>query len=437
MSKDKNTDVLGTAVDMGTMNIVSARRVNNKISTNRIRNAFLELPPENKRMLKISNTSFVEVDGKLLVIGDEALETANLFNKEARRPMSGGILASGEFDAQQVIGLIVKSVLGAPKAPGEKCCYAIPAAAVDVAGSDITYHSKILGKIISELGFTPEPVNEALAIVYSECVKSGFSGIGISYGSGMTNVCLSYNAMSVLEFSLGRCLSDDFLVLTKNCVKPISEVSVGDYVLDANGNFVSVLDKINNGYREKVMSVKLENLSAFSYGMTPDHNIFVKTRYGWEWRLSSNLKVGDKVGVPVVKFSGSGFLYFGSDRSKSIKVSKSRNLGRFIGAFLGDGKACLPKKGGYIEISIDSNDHDTIDKYTNILSMFGHARTYKDSSKPGVTLIHLESKIMARFMRNNFYLSDGTKCCGIPLHEINDQMAIGIIEGLIDTDGNE
>jgi hypothetical protein len=194
----------GISLDAGTMNFVSARKVGAKVTTKRVRNAFLDLPPENKRMLKISNTSFVELGNKLLVIGDEALETANLFNREARRPMSGGLIASGEIDAQQVLGLMMKEVLGEPLKAGEKCCYSVPAAAIDVAGSDVIYHSSILGKIVSEVGYVPEPVNEALAVVFSECAKSNFSGIGISYGSGMTNVCLAYNAMSALEFSVGK-----------------------------------------------------------------------------------------------------------------------------------------------------------------------------------------------------------------------------------------
>jgi hypothetical protein len=194
----------GIAVDAGTMNFVSARQDGKQVITKRVRNAFLDLPAENKRMLKISNTSFVELDGKLLVLGDDALETANLFNREARRPMSGGVIASGEIDAQQVLGLIMKHVLGEPIVENEKCCYSVPAAAIDVTGSNVIYHSKILGKIASELGYTPEPVNEALAVVYSECSSSNFSGLGFSFGSGMTNVCLAYNAMSALEFSVGR-----------------------------------------------------------------------------------------------------------------------------------------------------------------------------------------------------------------------------------------
>ena len=203
MAKSKNTEP-GVGLDCGTMNFVAARKAGGAVGTRRVRDAFLDLDPDKKKMLKLSNKSYVELDGRLLVIGDAALECANLFNVDARRPMSGGIMNAGEVDAQQVISLMMKEVLGEPVQGGEKCCYSVPAPALDVKGSDVTYHSMVLGKILGELGFTPEAANEAQAIIFSECLSENFSGIGISFGSGMTNVCLSFNAMSALEFSIGK-----------------------------------------------------------------------------------------------------------------------------------------------------------------------------------------------------------------------------------------
>jgi hypothetical protein len=194
----------GIGLDVGTMTIVSAKKIGKKVTIQRVRDAFIDLPQEHKRMLKLSSTSFIELDGRLLVVGDEALQTANLFHREARRPLSGGMISAGELDAQQVIGLIVKRVIGSPTVKNELCCYSIPAVAIDVQGFDTVYHTAILGKIIRELGFKPEPVNEALSIIYSECENENFSGLGISYGAGMTNISLAYNAMSALEFSLKR-----------------------------------------------------------------------------------------------------------------------------------------------------------------------------------------------------------------------------------------
>jgi len=203
MGNKENQDA-GSAIDCGTMNFVAARRSNGKVKTTRLRNAFLDLPPEHKRMLKLSKTSYMEYDGRLLVIGDEAISTANLFNKEARRPMASGVISAGEIDAQGVMAVIVKHLLGEPKHAGEQCCFSVPALAVDIQESDTTYHKAVLSKILTELGFSPQPINEALAVIYSECVSENFSGLALSYGSGMTNVCLAYNAMSALEFSLAR-----------------------------------------------------------------------------------------------------------------------------------------------------------------------------------------------------------------------------------------
>lgn len=205
MNKDEKTkDEAGAGLDVGTMNFVAARRNGKNVKTVRLRNAFLDLPPEHKRMLKLSKTSYIEYDDRLLVIGDEAISTANLFNKEARRPMSSGIISSGEIDAQGVMAVIVKHLLGDPKFTKEQCCFSVPAPAVDSQESDTTYHQAVLSKILTETGYSPYPVNEALAIIYSECVQENFSGLSISYGSGMTNACLAYNAMSALEFSLSR-----------------------------------------------------------------------------------------------------------------------------------------------------------------------------------------------------------------------------------------
>ena len=200
---------IGVGLDCGTMNFVAARKSGQKIETRRIRDAFIDLNQEHKRMLKLSNTSFVELEGRLLIIGDEALDCANLFNREPRRPMSGGIINSSEIDAQKIVSLMMKNVLGDPKKDNEKCYYSVPAPALDIIGSDITYHQAILKKILKELGYDPEPTNEAQAIIFSECAKENFSGIGISYGSGMTNICLSYNAMSALEFSV--CKGGDWI----------------------------------------------------------------------------------------------------------------------------------------------------------------------------------------------------------------------------------
>jgi hypothetical protein len=43
-----------------------------------------------------------------------------------------------------------------------------------------------------------------MAIIYAETAKEGFSGIAISFGSGMSNVALSSSTIEGLSFSVGR-----------------------------------------------------------------------------------------------------------------------------------------------------------------------------------------------------------------------------------------
>ena len=195
---------LGIGLDLGTMNVVSARRTDKGIDTRRMRDAFLDLPPESKKMLKLSGVSYVDRGDEILILGDAALDTANVFGREARRPLSGGLISSSESDSLEVLGLIVRNVLGEPLEPGEHCYFSVPAAPIDVAGRDVVYHRGVFERIVSECGYTPHAANEAMAIIYAETAKEGFSGIAISFGSGMSNVALSSSTIEGLSFSVGR-----------------------------------------------------------------------------------------------------------------------------------------------------------------------------------------------------------------------------------------
>jgi len=195
----------GVGLDIGTMNIVSARETSNgQVVTNRIRDAFLDLEADAKRSLRLSKVDYIEKNDQLIVIGDSALNMANLFKRDARRPLSKGVISAGELDAQEILSLLTKEVLKDPKVVGEHCFYSVPAAPIDVADQDVIYHREVFRKILTEHGYTAHPTNEAMAIIYSQCAAENFSGLAISFGSGMCNIALSYQATKGLEFSVAR-----------------------------------------------------------------------------------------------------------------------------------------------------------------------------------------------------------------------------------------
>ena len=196
---------LGRGLDIGTMNLVSARRNEaGEIVTARMRDAFLDLGQDAKRMLKLSGVDFIDRDEDgIIVVGDAALDMANVFGREARRPLSAGLISAGEMDALDVLGVMIKSILGDPAKAGEVCYYSVPAAPVD-EDRDIVYHKGVFERIVSECGYKAVAGNEAMAIIYAETARDGFSGLSLSFGSGMVNAALAVSGVEGMTFAIAR-----------------------------------------------------------------------------------------------------------------------------------------------------------------------------------------------------------------------------------------
>jgi len=186
------------------MNLVSARRTAKGVVTKRMRDLFLDLPVSARKRLRLTKTSFVERDDEVLVLGDAALEIANIFGQEARRPLSAGLISPSEMDSLEVLGLLVQEVLGKPQVADEVCYFSVPAEPLDQPDRDIIYHRGVFERIVRECGYEPYASNEAMAIIFSECASDDFSGIALSFGSGMTNVALAINTIEGLSFSVAR-----------------------------------------------------------------------------------------------------------------------------------------------------------------------------------------------------------------------------------------
>jgi hypothetical protein len=203
---EEKKDSLGVGLDCGTMNFVAARYEGGKAKTRRMRDVFLDLDVSTKKMLRMGKISFVErkEEEDVVVLGDAALEIASSFAKEVRRPLKAGLISPNEADSLNILGLLISSVLGEPREPGEVCYFSVPAAPIDV-NRDVVYHTGVLDRIIRECGYEPYDANEAMGIIYSEAAEDKFSGIGVSFGSGMTNVALAVNAVAAgMEFSVAR-----------------------------------------------------------------------------------------------------------------------------------------------------------------------------------------------------------------------------------------
>ncbi|MEF8852026.1 MAG: hypothetical protein V5A44_01525 [Haloarculaceae archaeon] len=227
---------MAKGLDVGTMNIISATQEGDETVFVQQRNSFVEIEYSDmaEQMLSRSEVLHIRKDDEVYVLGDDALNFANIFNQETRRPMSQGILSSDEQSAIPMMKLIIEQVVGSPDRPDEKIFFSSPADPID---SDLStlYHQKTIQSFLEDMGYDAEPINEGMAVIYSDLADNDFTGLGLSFGAGMTNVCLAYYAVPVMKFSVARggdWIDEQAAQATGTQVDKMTSIKEDDFELD-------------------------------------------------------------------------------------------------------------------------------------------------------------------------------------------------------------
>lgn len=197
-------------LDVGTSRIVLARQNGGGFEYRSQLNAFVEVPfsKVTANMLKKANVPH-RVDGETIIVhGNECANFADMLQVEARRPMTRGIMNSNETFGSEVIAQLVATLLEGESTKNKRIYYSVPAAPAGEE-ANLTFHDASIGQVLRGLGFEAQSVNEGLAVVYSELEESNYSGIGISCGGGLCNVCVSYLAVPVMTFAVPK--AGDFI----------------------------------------------------------------------------------------------------------------------------------------------------------------------------------------------------------------------------------
>ena len=190
-------------LDIGTTHIIVAQNKPREIYSIRELNAFFTLPKMKfaKQILKEKEIKYYERQEQYYIIGYSAQNFANMFNLNTRRPMEEGVLSSNEDEGIKVIEAIVNTLIQKPKTFGEMLCFTIPGDPIDGQGA-LVYHEAMIKRSLGSIGYSPISINEGMAVVLSELSDADFTGIGISMGGGMCNVCLSYLSFPVITYSI-------------------------------------------------------------------------------------------------------------------------------------------------------------------------------------------------------------------------------------------
>ena len=205
-------------------------------------------------------------DNSFILLGKDAIEKAIERNDNAKRPMYKGVVSAKEKDAKRILAFILKEVVGTPSEVSEKIVFCIPAQPVDQEDEDfdVGYHEDVVKSILSECGYDPKAINEAEALCYAELESDDYTGISISAGAGMQNICVMLNGEPTVMFSTSK--SGDF-------IDRMSAVATGepDSVVQAEkegGDFTVGMPNDNpvlsaiSAYYERLIDYTTKQLSA-------------------------------------------------------------------------------------------------------------------------------------------------------------------------------
>ena len=194
---------------MGTSRIVAARQADQSFKYDSQLNAFVTIPYSKmtENVLRKEGVPYSVNGNEIVVHGNESERFADLLQKDIRRTMARGILNSNEPDSVRLIRDIATSLAGKGE-KGQKLCYTVPAAPLG-AEENLTYHEATLREILTGLGYDVQSINEGLAVVYGEMESTNYTGIGISCGGGLCNVCFAYLSVPILSFSIPK--AGDFI----------------------------------------------------------------------------------------------------------------------------------------------------------------------------------------------------------------------------------
>jgi|CXWL01.1.fsa_nt_gi hypothetical protein len=195
-------------IDIGTNFVVSAVEENEaKTKYSIIRSAFLQLEriTRNIKVLKNLEHAYIDTGDKLFLVGDPAVDLANMFTEEVKRPMKKGVLAPSEKDAIEVMRLLIKEVLKDVAGPGSVVAYSSPADPVDGSFNTLYHRDLMQNILLKDVGVAKAiPMNEAHALSYAELSDDGYTGLCFSFGAGMVNAVLSYAGMDAVKFSISK-----------------------------------------------------------------------------------------------------------------------------------------------------------------------------------------------------------------------------------------
>lgn len=239
-----------------------------------------------------------------------------------------------------------------------------------------------------------------------------------------------------------RCLPKDAKVFTKDKIKDIKDVTIGDKVLTSTG-----YERVANVFKQGIQKTIIIKTRQGDFECTPNHKMPVFTFLDkYEWKRADELVKGDRLvyvanGIDGQKTELPKWKYINpihSTTCKDIVIPKlNTDIAWFFGYLLGNGYVHLNKQNtkGNVSLSIPSDKQNIINKANSILSKFGTNVVVKLAKEGTWVNIKTESKQLATYLSQ---FKKPNEDIHIPLFIMQGTREIryAFIAGLFDADGS-
>jgi len=194
-------------LDLGTKHIVLSWREDGRVRSRYEVNGYIELRRDDqftRQLLVKQGVPHVEHGGSLIAIGGKAEKLAFMFNKTLRRPMAEGGVSRDDPAAQEIMAIIVKSIIesvvGKSPEKGTVLYYCTTAKAVNSESLNVDFHRRIVQLMIEK--FVGQERISAFHVNEARCLIMDVQGpaIGISWGAGTITVHAAYMGIPIFEF---------------------------------------------------------------------------------------------------------------------------------------------------------------------------------------------------------------------------------------------
>jgi len=422
---------MSIGLDCGTYNLVCCKRdgENNFLHKREV-NAFIEIPLDNRfvfNMMKNAGVPIIERPeaGVAYALGEAAVNIAyTMGSVELKRPMKDGCLNPKERSAQQILNIMLQSLIGEVKEDGEVLYYSVPANALNEE-TDAEYHGKILEAMFKAFKdkngktVTPYKINEALALIYAELEHKAYTGVGVS------------------------CLVPGTKIYTNKGIVDISSVCPGDEVITHRGRWRKVTNVITKNFKGIATKLQLNGYTDTTedYKFVDNHEIYVNRNSEWMWVGCEDVVPGDVVGEPIIQgdrecYASSMTFCHRTTCSSTLtkqRVEVSPDVFRLIGYFLGDGS--VNHAEGCVQWDFQNTELENISDVIDILYKNFSKNAAETIKSENCTRVKCYSIGMVNYFSRHFYNESKEKFFPWKLHQLKKSDCLNLLAGLIRSDG--